>query len=702
LRKHALRRALLSAAATALIIAGIAVPAGPALAAGTATITGHLTDAAGQPLANALVSLRTTDWAHLASVAADANGVYTASGLEPGEYIVSFSPFGGGYTQYLHQRRTYGEAEHFVVAAGATIVADDQALPTGRITGTFRNRDGSPLAADISVYTAEFQDSAGSGTVAPDGTFSIELLAGSYKLNFSRYPGINQYNGGVTNFESAAAIEVVAGQTTPWAETLMATGSIAGRLTNADGSAAAGVGVFAETLNYTAPSHNATTDADGRYRMDGVPLGDWIVGFEGPRWIAQYAHGKLDRETADRITVADAQVSTVDEQLLPTGTVRIVAHDATTGAPLSGFCAWALRNTNLSGCAQGAELVLPDAFAGVWRFDVNIGDHRHFDVPDATVTVTGGQTSTIDVAMRRGASLTVPMAAKAGGATAEGCALASRVGDYFPNDNVYDCSDWQSPPVPGTVVIGPIEAGTYQIFADPRDDALGAQWVGATGGTGDRGAAAQLTLAAGDDVTAGVVRFDAGGSIRGKVTDLATGAPVDGACVSVTAMAPGFGGDGCPVATIADGTYTIAGLGPYAWPVEFVKHDYQWRWSGNAVTRPEATTVTVRPGRSVAANIKLRTGGGTVAGFFHDAGGHPIDGAVLPYNAVTGEAVQFGGQAYGGGPYTIAMIAPQQSVKLRWYTNDGRSGWVGGSSFASAASYPVKNNKTTTVNITIP
>lgn len=706
-----LRRPLLYAALTATLVASAtAITTVPAAASGTSSITGHLTDAAGSPAAEAGVWATSLDFGGQPAFArTDTAGAYSFANLDAGTYVLSFRALTGTFEQYAHQKLNFFDADHIAVAAGATAVVDEQLLATGRIAGTLRNADGSAVQAGVQAYTAEGQNYVGSVGVAPDGTFGLDLPPGAYKLQFNVRYSFYQWNGGKLTFDSAAPIQVTAGATVSLTETVVATGSIAGRLTNADGTPAGGVSVSAELVGATGiPQRNATTDADGRYRMDDTVPGDWIVGFSGPRWIVQYAHGTLDPAAAAHLTVTGGQVTTVDEQFLPRGTVRIIAHDATSGAPLSHFCVYATTNANLSGCADSTELVLDDVFAGVWHFDVNIDDHQHFEAPDATVTVVGGVSTTIDVALRRGATLTVPMVKRAGGAAAEGCATAARIGVQYPYFGeypnyitTYTCSDWQSPQVPGTVILGPLEAGTYQLYADPRDDALGSQWVGAAGGTGDRGAAAQVTLTDGAQVAVPVVQFDKGGTIKGKVTDVTTGAPVPSVCVSVTARTPGFSGDGCEAATAADGTYVLPGVGPYAWPVQFAGDGYQWRWSGNAVTRPEATPVTVKAGKNVTANFKVRTGGGTITGMFHDAAGHRIDGGVIAYNAVTGEAASIGAQAYGTVPYTLANLAPQQQVKLQWSTGDGHHGWVGGTSFATATPVQVKNNKTLTVNIAV-
>jgi hypothetical protein len=256
------------------------------------------------------------------------------------------------------------------------------------------------------------------------------------------------------------------------------------------------------------------------------------------------------------------------------------------------------------------------------------------------------------------------------------------------------------------VVIGPLEPGTYQLLADPRDDALGLQWLGANGGTGNRDAARRITVASGDRVTAPTVRFDKAGTVRGKVTDVNSGAPVANACVWVAALSSGFNGSGdCPAGTAADGTYSIPGVGPYAWPVEFAHSGYQWRWSGNAANRHEATPVTVQAGRSATANMKLCTGGGALTGTIRDRSGHPLDASVVAYDAMSGEAVQFdGGLTPEGQPpatYTISNIAPQR-VKIFYRTPDGRSAWLGGADLTHAQTYQIRSNQTLTVNIVVP
>ncbi|MDG6108350.1 carboxypeptidase regulatory-like domain-containing protein [Dactylosporangium aurantiacum] len=707
MRKHGLRRALLHAAVTAATIAGAAVSTTPAYAeTGTSVITGHLADANGNPAVGADVWAQTWNMSTPAATTTDANGAYTLPDLPAGEYQVSYRASGGSFTQWAHQKLTYADSDVIIVGAGATVVVDDRLLPTATISGSLLNRDGTPAWAYLTVFDSAAQNYITSVSVPSSGAFTLELPVGSYKLNYRVRDAFDQWSGGKTSYETAVPVEVIAGQAVQVVETVLPTGSVGGQLTNADGSPAANVGVIANQPDGNGSQGWTTTGADGRYRIDDLLLGVYVVAFAGPAGVTQYAHGRLDSAAADRFTVTDGKLTTVDETFLPTGAIRIVAHDATTGEPLENFCVWATNTDNVRGCATGVELLIADLFVGTYTLNVNIDDHLHLTVPYVPVTVAAGQTATIDVAMRQGASITATMVSRDGGIAVNGCVGVANISQPYGYDPYGFCSDERPGPTPGSVVIGPLEPGTYQLLADPRSDTLGLQWVGAAGGTGDRDAAQRFTVASGDRITAPTIQFDRAGTVRGKVTDVNTGAPVARVCVSVVALSQGFAPQGgCGFWTGADGTYSIPGVGPYAWPVQFIERGYQWRWSGNAVNRHEATMVTVPAGKYAAANIKLRTGGGTLTGTVHDAAGNPRNAFVVAYDALSGEALHSGdsNNQYSNPPmtFTIPNIAPQQ-IKIFYQLPDGRSGWLGGADLAHAQTYQIRNNRTLTVDVIVP
>jgi 5-hydroxyisourate hydrolase-like protein (transthyretin family) len=103
------------------------------------------------------------------------------------------------------------------------------------------------------------------------------------------------------------------------------TGSIAGRLTTSDGTGAADhlVEVYTDEGSYLGWT---TTDADGNYSFGGLTDGSYVVGFPLPGGPTQYHRQKSRFWDADLVNVVDGEVTRVDEQLLPTGTItgRIV------------------------------------------------------------------------------------------------------------------------------------------------------------------------------------------------------------------------------------------------------------------------------------------------------------------------------------------------------------------------------------------
>ncbi|GAA1506737.1 hypothetical protein GCM10009827_020730 [Dactylosporangium maewongense] len=130
------------------------------------------------------------------------------------------------------------------VGAGATVTVDDQ-LPTGTISGSLLNRDGTPAWAYLTVFDSAEQNFVTSVSVPSSGAFTLDLPAGSYKLNYRVRNAFDQWSGGKTSYETAVPVEVTAGQTVQVVETVLPTGSVGGRLTKADGSPAANVGVTA-------------------------------------------------------------------------------------------------------------------------------------------------------------------------------------------------------------------------------------------------------------------------------------------------------------------------------------------------------------------------------------------------------------------------------------------------------------------------
>jgi hypothetical protein len=227
----------------------------------------------------------------------------------------------------------------------------------------------------------------------------------------------------------------------------------------------------------------------------------------------------------------------------------------------------------------------------------------------------------------------------------------------------------------GTVRIGHLAPGSYNLYAQPSGATYGAQWVSAYGGTGQRQAAASLRISAGSVITAPGVRLDPAGKITGQVTDATTGKPVAKVCAVPYARAASF--LQAKTCTDATGHYTLDGLGPYLWPVEFVNLDlkHAWQWSGGA---PDSASAALeRVGTTVDAQLQSSV---SIRGRVSVPAGNAA--VVYGYSAATGEHATRFARVRADGGFTLDGLS-RQAVKVAVVLG-GETRWYGGSSFASA------------------
>ncbi|MFE0526943.1 carboxypeptidase regulatory-like domain-containing protein [Micromonospora parva] len=217
------------------------------------------------------------------------------------------------------------------------------------------------------------------------------------------------------------------------------------------------------------------------------------------------------------------------------------------------------------------------------------------------------------------------------------------------------CSDEQ-----GVLVTGDVAPGRYRLLVRPYDTTThGWQWVGRHGGTGERERARVVQVRAGAVTAVPDVRLDPPGTVVGVVTDAATGAPVPRARVMVVPYVPDPKYDDHGPMTDDDGRYTITGLGPYHWPVQFAAAGLATVWSGGVGGRQQARPVRVRARQTVTLNQALPAG-------------TPLSGEVrvdelltyaqvIAFDAATGDLA---GVADVGSGYALRLL-PGQRVKLR-------------------------------------
>jgi len=143
------------------------------------------------------------------------------------------------------------------------------------------------------------------------------------------------------------------------------------------------------------------------------------------------------------------------------------------------------------------------------------------------------------------------------------------------------------------------------------------------------------------------VKIDRAGSIQGRVTDAATGAPL-WAGVGLFTQNPGAGGG--ETLTDADGRYQIDGLGPYRWPLNFSSDNtYADAWTGGVVSRYASTGTQVSTGATATVDIGLTRGVAVRGTLLTDNGSLVDHGRINVLNTGTGDyagTVDFNGNAY--------------------------------------------------------
>ena len=211
------------------VVAGADTPAINASLEQGGSISGHVTNSSGDPLANVSVSAQTLPCCSGPSgfASTDAAGNYKINGLPTGNYQVQFTPSFGGSSgllgEYYNNTTTAAQANPVAVVAGADTPAINASLEQGgSISGHVTNSNGDPLAGvNVSAQTVP----CCGGPIGPGGVLTdaagnytiIGLATGSYQVQFTAPSGIglvSEYYDNKTTAAQATPVAVVAGADT--------------------------------------------------------------------------------------------------------------------------------------------------------------------------------------------------------------------------------------------------------------------------------------------------------------------------------------------------------------------------------------------------------------------------------------------------------------------------------------------------------
>lgn len=337
----------------------------------------------------------------------------------------------------------------------------------------------------------------------------------------------------------------------------------------------------------------------GDYEVTGLPAGEYKLNFQVGK-VSQWAHQKLTFADAELFTVTEDGVTVVDETMFRPGAIQIAPTDSVTGQPIDTVCASLDFQIPVCGGTNGV-LELSNVSSGDHSLELTPSDGLHARKRLDDIHVDLGATTRVDTVLTPTAAITATVVNRQTNEAVSGVCVLALV-RHFGAVNQERCTD--SDPS-GQVLVGELPDGNYRLLAIPDTDGLGAQWVGADGGTGDEREANVVRARAGRLSTVNPIRLDPAGTIAGVITEAQTGNPVRVGDVCPTPL------PGLRLAPCADGSgnYELPGLGPYRWPVLYPASflaPYAWEWSGKASDRYAATPIQVIAGQTVVHDVRMR------------------------------------------------------------------------------------------------
>ncbi|WP_326557328.1 carboxypeptidase-like regulatory domain-containing protein [Micromonospora sp. NBC_01796] len=506
---------------------------------------------------------------------------------------------------------------------------------TGTVRGVFTDRSGNPIVhASISTSSLTYNHWQRSAYTDAQGRYEMDdVPAGPVTVRFSDGT-ISQYAPGKPNADDAQRYTVVPGLATVVDERQVPTGTVQGRLTDQAGSPVAQASVYldAEPYSYFAPG--ATTDADGRYSITHVPAGEVTLQFvKFPFRV--WAHQEHGQAAAKRFTLRGNQTLTVDESLLPTGTLTGLITDAEGNPAQTSVVAYEVDgdgNYNTSTGADGRfSLTVP---AGRWRVSLNARQWVPGKIDEAAgkiFRIAVGQSVEVNDSLRPTGALRVELrdgstrvdqysfALWHGGtkvAFANGTNVGSRTfEDLLPGDYLFSYDDYFAP-------------GTLRI-----EDAV------------------PVKVRAGRTRTLEVTH-PARSTLSGRVT-LPTGEPAPALSVQADVIAEGVH-QRHTVQTGTDGEWQMTGVFPESYRITLTNSSRELSQDGGEVT--------VAAGGSASVNSTWHTGGSLVVSAVDATTGAPVGNYCVAVVAkfddfcTQGSTVTVAGLAAGPTLVTLNML----------------------------------------------
>lgn len=340
---------LIAAVQTATVTAGATLPGVNFALAQGATLSGRVTGPGGAPLNGIVLFVGASNGDYQEYVSTNATGVYTATGLSTGQYLVYFRPSDDYVPEAYNDHVEFGSADPISVTAPAAVNGIDAELaPGSSIAGTVIDAETGQPVPDIFVEILSLSGGrVESAFTQADGSYQTPstLAAGDYLVRFNsdrRFAScayVTEYYVNQYDIEGAAPVSVGAGTAVTNINGALSRGSLVfGRLTDAGSGAPIPQGVVRFIDSQGEARGFARVYWNGGYASEGgLPTGPYRVLFEDYDlgYVDEYYNDKPTLAAADTITLtAPANRQGLDAALTRGGLISGRVTDAGTGNPV--------------------------------------------------------------------------------------------------------------------------------------------------------------------------------------------------------------------------------------------------------------------------------------------------------------------------------------------------------------------------------
>lgn len=595
-------------------------------------------------------------------------GTYSFDSIAPGTYRVS-GEVTNGNANFVR-----GDSDAFTVpSSGSKAVPDLRLQPGGSVTGTVTRAGASPNFTNVTVYRLEDEDEGGGwfgvrwATSDQNGVYSVGgLETGVYRIGFRDQGNpathLEQFWNNASTIESATSFSVTQGQVTSGkSATLVRGGKISGtvRAKTSTGPGLDGITVSAyekqvvDGVTRWVEAGYGYTDSTGAYTVSPLRAGTYHLQFDDygfsdsgdAQYDSEFYENASTQDSAKAVDVGDAESVTGKNAVLAlrgsvSGTIKKAG-----GAPLTNGTAtlyraerdgdevyWS-RERSASTNAKG-EYDIKNVASGSYHLEFGDDDGvylgEYFDdakthetaksVDVAPATATAERNATLSLGGSISGVVTGP-----GGSHPAVCVVAyEEVVDSGTSRYQRTDGPKVTTALDGSYSIKGLETGNHKLRFDDCDDI---------------GLAREFFDDAKTLATATPIDVTAGSTSAGKDVTMQQSATISGVVTGgdgytaddrVNVIDPATGAV-IRSADVEDGTYSVTGLYPSTYKVEFARLSGMasvaaefFKDTAEELGRAFGTTVTLAPGQKrMDVNASL-VPGGHIRGTLVDGAGRPL------------------------------------------------------------------------------